>query len=509
MSPLERTRGDDPIRNLFLTHGTGESMDRLNMRRNQRRRFRPDCEAVEGRLLLTQIGALGSGGFLQNPAGVSLARPNSPVTPYGSSLTTASFVDPSATVVHGLHVVVGQKSYVGPYATLNATTGFIKIGTGSEVLSNALITASPDPSSPTNVFIGDKVSIGSGAVVIGPARIGAYGTAAAADTGIGANAVINGAIITPGAYVGALAYVGPGVTIPGGYYVLPGASVTSEVDLANPLKVEKTPDSVSSDFNSQIARASELADGYAYLYQGQSATGASPGTTTSGVYNGSLAPVEGISPDPGSTGTSITFEPTTQTSPKFPGPYAPAVSSQIPNFAARIVGSVTFGATVASVAQGLGKNNAILGDQGPITIKGSISTGDDVTISSPLGSTSTTLTTITGTATETTTNGVTTITITPATTSSTTTAKPVGALTIGANFQTASHAVILGGSSATYTIGSNVSVGTDAVVKDSNLGDNVTIGAASYVYDSTLKAGTVIAPGTIYIDNKVVGTIQW
>ena len=59
------------------------------------------------------------------------------------------------------------------------------------------------------------------AQVSGPSTIGAYGSAAK-PTGIGPRAVIDQAIIEPGAYVSALARVEPGVTVPSGLLVLPG-----------------------------------------------------------------------------------------------------------------------------------------------------------------------------------------------------------------------------------------------------------------------------------------------
>ncbi len=472
------------------------------------RRFRPWGEPVEGRVLLTQVGALGPRGFLMNPVGTVLVRPNVPVAPYGGTLSTDTFVDPSAKLAHGQHIVAGTKTYIGPDAILNATVGFIKIGSSSEVLSNASIIASPNRANPTNVFLGDKVSIGPGATVVGPAKIGVYGTSAT-NTGVGPNAVVNGATIATGSFVGALAYVGPGVTIPSGYYVLPGAAVTTQADVSNPAKVEKIPDAVSKELATAITRGAQLADGYAFLYQGQSATGATLGSTLTGVFTGNLAAVEGLAPDPGTTGTSITFEAATPTSPKIIGPSQTAVSAQLPYFKARVTGSVVFNTTAKFLTQSLGNSNAILGDQGPITFKGAVSTGNNVTIASPGGSTNPTITTISGPTTSTTTNGVTTITITPASTTSVTTGKPVGAVTIGANLQAGSHAVILGGTSATYTIGANVTVGAYAVVKNSNIGANVSIGAKSYVSDSTLAAGTIIPPGTIYSNNKVVGMVQW
>ena len=490
-------------------------MDRSKNRRQLNKRYRPWTEQVEGRLLLTQVGALGPFGFVNNPPGYHLVRPNTPVAPYGSPLATATFVDPSVRIHHGDHVVAGQKSYIGPYAALDATYGFIKIGSGSEVLDNAFITATAADhrANPTNVLIGDKVSIGYGAVVNGPATIGASATAAKA-TGIGPNAVINGAIILPGASVGALAYVGPGVVVPSGYYVLPGASVTSEAQATDPAlgQVEKLPAAVSTDLTAELARGSALANGYAYLYQGQAATGTSLGldSAATGVFNGNLAAVLGTSQEPGpataTAATGITFEPS-KTGPKFPGPYKPQIEGLLSSFPGRVTGDTRFNARVYTVTRHLGKLNAIRSDQGqPIQFLGAPNTGRAVTINSPLGGAVTT-TTIAGNPSTTTVNGVTTLTLNNATT--TTTTKTLGGVTIGAGFQAGNHAVLLGGPGALYTIGTSVTLNPFAVVSRTNLGSNVSVGAKSYLFNSTVPDNTVIPPGTILINNTVVGQVRW
>ena len=435
-------------------------------------------------------GALGPNGFLHNPQGYQAVRPNTPVLPFGAPLATATFVDPSSLINNGMHVVIGQKSYVGPYALLDATTGFIKIGSGSAVLDNAHITSNPSKAThyPTSVFIGDQVSIGYGATVLGESIIGDYGTASK-PTEVDANALIDNATIEPGAVVGPLARVGPGVSVPSGMYVLPGANVTTNAEASNPAlgKVEKVPASVLSDLTTKLTRDSQLAAGYTNLYQGNSATGANPGvpSTVTGVNNGNLAAVLGTSQEPGPSTTSattgITFEPSS-TGPKFTGPYSPQVVSLLSNFPARITGDARFTARANTVASHLGPRAAIRADQGqPISFASAPTLGRDVTINSPLGGSVTT-------------GGVT---------------KVTGAVKIGQNFVAQNDVVILGGPAASYTIGDNVTVGSGAVVDRSNIGTGATIGARALVLNSTVAAGQTIPPGTLLIDNKVVGQIQW
>ena len=399
--------------------------------------------------------------------------------------------------------MIGSQTYVAPYATLDATTGFIKIGSKSDILDNATIVSNPNNLThyPTSVRIGDQVSIGPGALVEGPSKIGAYGTAAM-PTGIGPNAVIDGATIQAGAIVGGLARVGPGVTVPAGMYVIPGSNVTTNAEASNPAlgKVEAIPASNLTALKSNITRYPALAAGYTYLYQGNSATGINPGSPNSGIYNGNLSVIEGTSPEPGNATstvlTGIAFEPaaTTPVSPSFPGPYRPSVMANLFNFRARIIGDVRFGVRPEVVANYIGDGNSIRADQGqPITFATSPFTGRNVSILSPGGG-------ITTTSTTTTTYGV---------IKTTTTTKSTGSIKIGTNFAAGDHAVILGGTAASYTIGDNVTIGPGAVVTNSSIGTGVTVGARAYVSGTNLLAGQSIPAGEILINGKNLGQIQF
>ncbi|GAC1466204.1 MAG: hypothetical protein NVSMB9_06520 [Isosphaeraceae bacterium] len=469
-------------------------MDRSKRRRGLSLAFRPRAERVEERVLLSHGGGQGAWfsarGGPGHVAGAQPVRPNTPVLPFGAPLATATFIDPSVHLLHGAHTTIGQRSYVGPYATLDATTGFLTIGSGSDVLDNARIVTNPRNlrTAPSSVWIGDSVSIGYGATVLGPSTIGAFGPGAL-PTSIGPNALIDGATIAPGASVGPLARVGPGVTVPSSFYVLPGASVDSDAEASNPAlgKVVKVPDTVAADVLTTLARSSALAAGYTNLYQGNPATGANPGVQSSvaGVFNGNLAAVSGASREPGPTSatapTGITFEPG-RAAPRFPGPHLPQVESEIPSFRARVTGDVRFGSRAHTVNRHFGRGNSVRGDQGqPITFATNPSTGTGVTIQSPLGGTVTT-------------GG---------------TSRTVGGIQIGRNFRAENGAVLLGGPDAAYTIGDDVSLGSEAVVDRSSLGQGSTIGARSYISRSIVPPNTDLPPGTILIQNKVVGRVQW
>src|SRR3954453_62513 len=90
--------------------------------------FRPSGEPMERRQLLSTLGNSALFQIFHNPKGFAASRPDTPVLPYAARSTKATFIDPSALIVNGNHVVVGGRSYIAPYVQLNATSGFIKIG---------------------------------------------------------------------------------------------------------------------------------------------------------------------------------------------------------------------------------------------------------------------------------------------------------------------------------------------------------------------------------------------
>ena len=164
----------------------------------------------------------------------------------------------------------------------------------------------------------------------------------------------------------------------------------------NPAKVVTTTGTaearqIVSELNQLRTTNLSLAAGYAFLYQGQSATGASPGVeaNVTTVFNGNLAAVEGAGQQPASA-TAAGLGPT------FPSPRHGQVQGLFYGFRARATGRVVFKTRADQVAHSLGRSNSIRADQGqpPIaqqTINiGSIAqTGFGVTISAPLSATAT------------------------------------------------------------------------------------------------------------------------
>lgn len=406
-------------------------------------------------------------GPLVGPFNYHPIRPNTPVLPYGAAASIATFIDPSVQITNGKSIAINVKTYIAPYARLTATNGFIKIGQNSVIGDNAVLVANPSRSRGTpGIEIGNGVVVGPGALIRGPSTIGAVGTAAK-PTSIGANAIIDGATIQPGAIVGALARVGPGVTLPSGFRVLPGANVTTDAEASNPAlgKVVPVTTSEITSIQQELADGAELAGGYSTLYQGDSATGISPSAVSKGVFNGSLAPVEGVGPEPGSP--TVSFEPSKR-SPTFPSPRGFATQAQFYQFRGRIIGNVNFASRVNQVAHHLGRGNSIRADEGqPIKIGSIAQLGNNVTITAPLS----------------------------------------GSVTIGQNFRTGNNAVLLGGPTTPAKLGDNVTLGTSSVVARSTLGSNVTIGSRAYVADSTIAAGSTIPDNAIIIKNVLVGMV--
>lgn len=447
-------------------------------RGRSRKKFRPLGESLEIRELLngswpTYVSQAELRALLNEPKGFPAVRPNTPVLPYGTPSKAATYIDPSARIANGYAVIVSQQSFIGPYAALDAHAGIIKIGAGTAILDNASITANPARSKARpvpEVIIGNQVQVGYGATILGPAQIGGF-DAAAKPTSIGPGAVIDGATIEPGAFVGALARVGPGVTVPNGMKILPGANVTNSAEAADPTLGKAAP--VTADDVAELGRTLpanlQLGVGYSTLYQGQSRTGASPGIPAgvSGVFNGDLSQVTGSGPQPGPASTNF-LPPGTK--PKYPTPHRGLVQARFPDFPARVTGGARFDQRARNIAEAVGRGNSFRADQGQPIAFGSINkTGAGVTINSPDG----------------------------------------GKLDIGQRFTAGPGAVILGGAAGTTsTLGDDVAIASGAVVAGSSLGSGSTVGELAYLLNSTFPDGTHIPSRAIYIDNVLVGYVS-
>ena len=417
---------------------------------------------MEPRVVLSASPHVLGGPFNYHPI-----RPNTPVLPYGAAANIATYIDTTAQIRSGKTIVVNAKTYIAPYARLDGTGGYIKIGQNSVIQDTASLVANPSHvRGNPGIVIGNGVVVGNGALVRGNSSIGAVGSAAL-PTAIGANAVIDGATIEPGAIVGTLARVGPGVTVPSGFRVLPGANVTTDAQASNPAlgKVVAVTKAETGEIQQQLYQSAALASGYTALYETNSATGASVGNVARGVYKGSLALVEGAGPEPGSP--TVPFEPS-QRSPTFPSPRGRAIQTLTPQLRGRIIGNVHFASRLRDVAHSLGRGDSIRADEGqPIHIGLNPRFGNNVSITAPLS----------------------------------------GGVTIGQNFTAGNNSVVLGGPTTPAKFGDGVTLGNSSVVEQSTLGNNVTIGASAYVSQSTIPDGVTIPDNAIIIHNVLVGTV--
>jgi carbonic anhydrase/acetyltransferase-like protein (isoleucine patch superfamily) len=189
------------------------------------------------------------------------------------------------------------------------------------------------------------------------------------------------------------------------------------------------------------------------------------------VFNGFLPAVTGSSNEPGSP--TVKFEPPTQ-GPQYLSAKGFFFTGLFPQFRVRVTGQAWFFDTAARVAHHASRGDSIRADEGQPIIFHSAPTLDSfVSIHSPVE----------------------------------------GQLIVGKNVQFGTGSVLLGGplasTTASVSVGDDVTIGAGAVVDRSNIGAGATIGARALVSKSTVKPGEVIPPGTILISDKVVGTIGW
>jgi carbonic anhydrase/acetyltransferase-like protein (isoleucine patch superfamily) len=135
------------------------------------------------------------------------------------SFDTAAFVAPGAVLIG--RVTVGAESSIWYGAVLRGDTETITIGAQSNIQDGAVVHA--DPGFPAT--IGDRVSVGHGAIV--------HGATVGDDVLVGmASVLMNGSVIGPGSLVAAGAVVTPGTVVPPGSLVagVPGRVVRPVTD---------------------------------------------------------------------------------------------------------------------------------------------------------------------------------------------------------------------------------------------------------------------------------------
>jgi carbonic anhydrase/acetyltransferase-like protein (isoleucine patch superfamily) len=364
-----------------------------------------------------------------------------PIVPSSATLEDASFIDPSALVIAPQRLVVGCRSYVAPFVVLDASKGAISIGHESDLQDNVTVGGK-------GVVVGDHAIIAHGATIVGPATVGAPHGAPAF---VGFNAFIDRARVEPGAFVGHLARVGPGVVIHTGVKVLTGKYVRTQAEADDPALgkvVRLTP--ADRDFMREVLHVNtSLAAGYAALFL------ASP------------AMVHGAGQDPGHSDFNHDAD-----LPRFAG----KVESHPENDRVRIIGAVMLADGYRAFLSNSGRNVAIRADEGEhFTLGRRTRLRDRVTFH----------------------------------------ALEHTDLEIGARDDFGTHVVVHGGPDdgaephAITQVGDDVTVREWAVVFRSKVGKGSTIGRKAYIDGSHLRPGTVIPDRAILVNDRIVGYVEW
>ena len=187
-----------------------------------------------------------------------------------------------------------------------------------------------------------------------------------------------------------LARVGPGVTVPSGFRVLPGANVTTDEEASQPEAghgrsgdVDRRLDDQVDDLGERVA-GGRLRHALPGKFGHRRKPGASP--TITGINNGNLAAILGANLQPGPT--SASFEPAKT------GPRVHDAAQGLGGRAACELPGADHRAGSSSICRPgklrtvSARANAFRADQGqPITIGSIAKTGRHVTINSPLGGT--------------------------------------------------------------------------------------------------------------------------
>ena len=385
---------------------------------------------------------------------------NVPVCSTDASATTATFLDPTASVRGARHIGLGERIYVCPFAELYATRRApISIGESSNVQDNVLV----DARGGTGIEIGDRVILAHGSSVVGSASIGieesplppqvegtvdTYGGSVFLSFG----SEVDGATLELNSGVSALARVAPGITLPSGYLVLPGKDVTTQDEAQDPaLGKVRYIDQGDIEFNEAVIHVNEsLARAYTELYREDPSA------------------VLGANVDPGHTDFNQDRD-----LPSFAGE-----EQAQPEFRNRVIGDVDLADGFARFAERTGERIAVRADEGEPFVVGHVDEmGDDVVFH----------------------------------------ALEHSDIHVGDDVRYGEGAIVHGGGrvvvegqpEAQTVVGDDVRLGDESIVFRSTIGDGARIGDRSAVVGSDLAPGTVVPPNTVILNGEVFGTVDW
>jgi carbonic anhydrase/acetyltransferase-like protein (isoleucine patch superfamily) len=240
----------------------------------------------------------------------------------------ASFIDTSVHIEGGQRVMIGCRSFVAPFASLDGSVGPIAIGDGTDIQDNVLISG-------RMVVLGDNVIVAHGATIVGPVAIGATGGRPAF---VGFNSYIDGATIEPDAMVTHLVKVSPGIVIHSGMKILPGKWIRSQAEADDPA----------------LGKCVKLTEADREFMAGVLHVNVSFAAGYTDLYHSAPAQVRGAGRNPGHSD----FNPDA-TMPTFAG--KPESHPESEN---RIIGAVQMADTYEALTKKIGHNIAIRADEG-------------------------------------------------------------------------------------------------------------------------------------------------
>lgn len=390
-----------------------------------------------------------------NPTGGNL-----PICPSTAPSESASFVDPTATIINPTNITLGEKVYVAPFAQLDATNAPISIAADSNAQDQVKITASG-----TGVEIGERVIMAHMAVVKGAAKIGTQGSTGpftdtvtntqfsntVPETFLAFNCEIDGATIERNTVVNFLARVGPGVTLPAGKVVLPGKNVTTNVQATS----------------GSLGKVVNLTQADVALMQGIIEVNEAFAKGYTDLARADLTNLTGINYAP------VTF---------FNSGGLPQIGgtpTRDPNYRNRIIGNLTFQDSLATLNHKLANRISLRADEGEPFNVGSIAGMANDVVFHALETTS---------------------------------------LTLGNGVGYGPRALVHGGRQVVNgvangpetSIGDAVGLGPNSVIFRASIGNRSAIGQRSAVFNSTVAPRTHIRSRTIYADNgNLILPVEW
>ncbi|WP_414584013.1 acetyltransferase [Scytonema sp. PCC 10023] len=385
---------------------------------------------------------------------------NLPICPSAAPAESASFIDPTATIINPTNISLGENVYVAPFAELNATDGPISIAADSNVQDQAKITASG-----TGVQVGERVIMAHMATIKGAAKIGLQGSTGPftdpvtntqfsntiPETFLAFNCEVDGATIERNSVVNFLSRVGPGVTLPAGKVVLPGKNVTTNLE-ASSGTLGKVANLTQADvrlMEGVVAVNEALAKGYAELARAD------------------LSNVRGINYAPVTSFNSGGL------------PQIGGSPTRDPNYRNRIIGNIVLQDSLANLNNKLANRISLRGDEGQPLNVGQIAGMANNVVFHALASTNLTLG-----------NGV------------------------GYGPRVLVHGgrqVVNGVANGPETsVGDAVGLGPDSIIYSAVIGNNSAVGQKSAVFNSTVPPRTHISSRTIYVDNgNLILPVEW